>query len=273
MRSRLADIAAWRRVVHRSGAALMGAVCVGVLAVAPARAALFEDDDARRAILELRKENEQMRARMAELNNQVKLLSDQLTQTQRSLLDVNAGNEQLRAELARLRGQDETLTRDVADLQKVVKEGGQSTEDRLRKLEPQAPTAEVRESRATADEKRVYEEAIGQLRIGEYDKAAAALSAFLRKFPNSGYSDIARYWLGNAQYGRRDYKEAINSFRTFVAAAPTHARAPEAMLAMANCQIEMQDGKAARRTLEELIRNYPQSEAAVAGRERIAQLK
>lgn len=260
--------------MHRSGAAILGAVClVGLLASVPARAALFEDDDARRAILDLRKDNEQVRARMAELSNQVKLLSDQLTQTQRSILDVNATNEQLRAELARLRGQDETLTRDVADLQKIVKEGGQTTEDRLRKLEPQAPTAEVRENRAVAEEKRIYEEAIGQLRIGEYDKASAALSAFLRKYPNSGYADIARYWLGNAQYGRRDYKEAINSFRTFVTAAPTHARAPEAMLAMANCQIEMQDGKAARRTLEELVRTYPQSEAAVAGRERIAQLK
>jgi tol-pal system protein YbgF len=95
----------------------------------------------------------------------------------------------------------------------------------------------------------------------------------LRRYPTGSYTDIARYWLGNAQYGRRDYKEAINSFRAFVTAAPTHARAPEAMLAMANCQVEMQDTRAARRTLEELVRTYPQSEAAVAGRDRMTAIR
>ena len=45
------------------------------------------------------------------------------------------------------------------------------------------------------------------------------------------------------------------------------------MLAIANCQIELKDTKAARRTLDDLIKTYPQSEAAQAGRERLASLK
>ena len=50
-------------------------------------------------------------------------------------------------------------------------------------------------------------------------------------------------------------------------------RAPEAVLSIANCQIELKDTRAARKTLEDLIKAYPQSEAAVAGKERLARLK
>ena len=97
--------------------------------------------------------------------------------------------------------------------------------------------------------------------------------AFLRRYPGSGYADSARFWLGNALYGKRDYKEAIVSFRAIVNNAPDHPRAPEALLAVANCQVETKDTKGARATIAELIKTYPKSEAAQAGRERLAALK
>jgi TolA-binding protein len=37
--------------------------------------------------------------------------------------------------------------------------------------------------------------------------------------------------------------------------------------------LELKDAKAARRTIDELIKTYPQSEAAQAGKERLASLK
>ena len=72
---------------------------------------------------------------------------------------------------------------------------------------------------------------------------------------------------------RREYKEAIASFRSMLAARPEHPKAPEAMLAIANCQVELKDTKGARKTIGELVQAYPKSEAAQAGRERLAALK
>ena len=94
-----------------------------------------------------------------------------------------------------------------------------------------------------------------------------------RRWPNSGFIDSVRFWAGNALYGKRDYKEAIASFRAFIANSPDHARVPEALLAVANTQAEMKDTKGARATLGDLLKRYPQSEAAQAGRERLAALK
>ena len=114
---------------------------------------------------------------------------------------------------------------------------------------------------------------MGLVRRGDFNEAAAALTSFQRRFPASGYSDSARFWLGNAQYGRRDYKEAIATFKSFISGNPEHPRAAEALLALANCQIELKDGKSARRSLDDLVKLYPGTEAAQAGKERLASLK
>ena len=103
--------------------------------------------------------------------------------------------------------------------------------------------------------------------------AAAALSSFQRRYPASGYTESVLFWLGNAQYGQRNYKDAIASFRALVGSYADHPKAPEALLSIVNCQVELKDTKAARRTIGELVQAYPKSEAAQAGRERLASLK
>jgi tol-pal system protein YbgF len=241
-----------------------------VAGAASAHAALFSDDEARKAILDLRarvtQNEEQAKARQAELTAQIQ-------QLQRSLLELNNQLERLRGDLAAQRGQNEQLARDVADLQRRQKDIAQGVDDRMRKFEPQSVSLDGKDFLADPDEKRMYDEAIAQLRSGDFVATATSLNAFLRRYPASGYVDSARFWLGNALYGKRDYREAVATFRTFVATAPQHPRAPEAMLAMANSQLEMKDAKSARVTLNELVKNYPQSEAAQAGRERLAALK
>jgi tol-pal system protein YbgF len=266
-----AAISPWRAACGR------GALLLALAAALPAHAGLFDDDEARKAILDLRARitaaDDASKARSAELATTNAQLAEQVQQLKRSLLDLNNQLELLRAEMARMRGNDEQLARDVSEIQRRQKDLAQGVDERVRKLEPQKVSVDGKEFLADADEKRLYEEAMALLRSGDFDKAASALSTFARRYPASGYGDSVRYWLGNAQYGRKDYKEAIASFRAFVAAAPEHARAPEALLAIANCQAEMKDVRSARRTIDELIKAYPKSEAAVAGKERLATLK
>ena len=50
-------------------------------------------------------------------------------------------------------------------------------------------------------------------------------------------------------------------------------RASESMLSVANCQLELKDIKAARKTLAEVVKSYPHTEAAAAASERLAKLK
>ena len=249
------------------------AAAVLMLIAASAQAQLFPDNEARKAILELRATDENQSKRLSEMAGANRELLDQVQQLRRSLLELNNQLEALRGDLARQRGGNEQLARDVAELQRQQKDIAQGVNDRIRKLEPQKVAVDGKEFLADADEKRLYDEAFAFIRSGDFAGAVAAFSAFSRRYPASGYLDSVRFWLGNAQYGKREYKEAIGSFRAFIIAAPDHVRVPEAMLAVANCQAEMKDSKAARATLAELVKRYPQSEAAQAGKERLAALK
>lgn len=235
-----------------------------------AQAGLFDDEEARKAILDLRARiqasDEANRARVADL---AKANGEQADQLRRSLLDLNAQLEAQRADSAKLRGAVEQLTRDLAELQRSTK----AIDDRLRPLEPQKVALDGREFVAEPDEKRAYDQALATLRNGDFDKAAAMLGGFVQRYPTSGYGESARFWLGNALYGQKNYKEAVAVFRALVTGSPNHPRTPEAMLAMANCQIEMKDNRAARKTIDDLVKAYPASEAAAAGKERLGSLK
>jgi tol-pal system protein YbgF len=249
------------------------ALALALFAALPVRAALFEDEDARKAILDLRGKVSQGDEQRNQLAATVKQLSEQIQQLQRSLLDLNNQNEQLRSELARVRGQDEQMLRDLSEVQRKQKDIAQGVDDRMRRLEPQPVSLDGQDFTADPDEKRAHDEAMAALRAGEFERASTQMQVFLKRYPASGYEQSVRYWLGNAQYGQRQYKDAIAIFRGFVTAAPGHLRAPEALLALANCQAELKDNKSARRTLEELLKVYPKSEAAQAGRERLLALK
>lgn len=253
------------------------AMAAALLAAGSAHAGLFDDDEARKAILDLRNRLTAMedanKARTTELATSNAALTEQIAALRRSLLDLNSQLEAMRGDMAKLRGNDEQMLRDLAEVQRKQKDVGIALDDRLRKLEPVKVSIEGREALVDPDEKRAYDDALAAIRGGDFDKSVNMLSAFQRRYPGSAYSDMSRFWLGNALYGKRDYKEAIAAFRSFVASAPEHPRAPEALLALANSQAEMKDPRGARKTIEELMKAYPQSEAAQAGKERLASIR
>ena len=238
-------------------AALLVCMSVG------ANAALFEDDEARRAILELRQRVEAMRVQSEQR------LTDENGQLRRSVLDLQNQIESMRGDMQRMTGQNEQLARTVSEIQQRQTE----IDDRLKKSEPGKVSVDGREFTADPREKADFDAALGVFRGGQFAQAQTAFAEFVKRYPQSGYTPSALFWLGNAQYATRNYTEAIANFRSMLSLAPDHAKAPEAVLSIANCQIELKDTRAARRTLEDLTKAYPQSEAAQAGRERLSRLK
>ena len=91
-------------------------------------AALFEDDEARRAILELRQ-------RVDVLNQSSQRSAEDSAQLRRALIDLQSQIEGLRAEVATLRGQNEQLVREAAELQRRHKDMAQGVDERLRQFD------------------------------------------------------------------------------------------------------------------------------------------
>lgn len=235
-----------------------------------ANAALFDDDEARRAILDLRQKVDAQQLRNVD---ELKKANEDNAQLRRSILDLSNQLEVLRGDLARLRGQDEQLARDVAEMQRKQKDMTQGVDDRLRKFEPSKVTVDGKEFVASPAEIRDFDAALATLRKGEFAPAQTAFLEFFKRYPETSYRPSALFWLANAQYALRAYREAIANFKSVVALAPDHLRAPESALSIANCQVELKDNVSARKTLGDLIKVYPQSEAASVAKDRLTKLK
>ena len=262
-------------------ATLLGLLFMGFSS--PLHAGLFEDDEARRAILDLRQKVETMRMSIEVLRSENQSLikkgsevtdknQDELQVLRRSMLDLQNQIESLRADLAKSLGANESMLKSLSEWQREQKDKIQAQDDRLRKLEPLKVTLDGREFLVEPAEKREHDLALDIFRKGEYGQAAMQWSDFVRRYPQSGYKPTALFWLGNAQYAVKDYKEAMASFRSLVALAP-HPRVPESLLALANCMIELKDTRGARKVLEDLIKAHPESEAAAAAKDRLSRLK
>ena len=231
--------------------------CCPVLPVQQASASLFEDDEARRHILDMREKMKEVEQEKADKS---------------SLLAVANQNEALRDEIAKLRGQIEVLTNQITTLENRQKDFYLDLDTRLKKLEPQQMTVNGQAVTVGADEVQSFNKAEELFAAANYKGAVTAYSDFMKNFPKSHLLAKAQYQLGNAYYLQGDYKNALKNQSAVVRRYPKNVITPDAMLNMASCQLGLQDIDAAKKTLSELVKKYPKSEAAKGAKERLAKL-
>ena len=257
------------------------ACCLSSLSLL-ANAALFGDDEARRAILDLRQRLEttqqNLKSQTAEMvkSQAAEIVKSQAVENANlrgNLLELQNQIEGLKSEQSRLRGTLENLLRELTDIQLKQKDILQSVDTRLNRFEPVKIVLDGLEFQADPAEKKQYDNALAVFRTGDFAAAQSSLLGFLLSHPSSGYASSALFWLGNAQYATKDYKESMLNFRKLLTIAPLHTRAPDAMLAISNCLIELKDLKAARRAMEDLIKLHPTSDAAQTAKDRLSRLK
>lgn len=200
--------------------------------------ALFSDDDARKAILDLRKS---LATAQMDLQNQI---------------------EKLKVENAELRGKVEVLEKQGDDINTSQKTYYQDLDTRLGNFEPRTATIEGVSGTVQPDEKKAYDEALKTFQAGNLKKADGDFSIFSKKYSNSPYTPLALFWSGNSKYANKDYSGAITQLQSLIKRYPTHPRIPSAMLTLGNAQSENGNKTAAKKTFAEIISKYPDTEAA-----------
>ena len=247
------------------------ALLLCVIGAPHARAALFDDEEARRQVKDLSiRTNERL---------------DTLSKAQ---IDLANQIQALREDNAKLHGLLETLTYELDAAKKRQQDFYIDLDGRLRKLEtqqaapppaaadgsaPAAPdaTADAAKKPASdpAAEARDYEAALNLFRSNKIKEAAAAFDAFVKAHPESTLAPNAQYWLGNANYALHDCKKAIDAHRVVVARWPQNPKAPDSLVNIATCQQELGDAKGAKATYESVLSKYPSSPAATTAKQRL----
>jgi tol-pal system protein YbgF len=225
--------------------------------------AIFDDTEARRAILELRQQVRVLEERVAklEVSNQGQhiALSQSLSEKDR--------------EISRLRGEVEVANNNIRKLQEDNKLLYTNLDDRMKKLEPKAVQVEGQELNVVPEQFNAYQVALSQFKLANYKDAARLFEEFLSKHRSSTLEPQVRYFLGSAKFAQGDYKAALVTQRDLAKDFPDNPRAPDALLSMASCQLELKSILGAKKTLGELLAKYPNSSAAASAKSRLEALK
>jgi tol-pal system protein YbgF len=200
----------------------------------------FADDDARRAILDLREQ-----------------LKQQSQQDQRARLQLADQMHSMQQEITQLRQQIELLA------------GQQASGGNAHRGSANPPGASANDPA----EQAAYDGAIEQFSQAQYKDASESLTAFLALYPNSQLAPTAKFYLGSSRYAMKDYKGAIEELNQLVQQTPNDPRSPDALLVIAGSQIELNNRAGAKASLERIVKSYPNSKASETAKNRLQLLQ
>jgi tol-pal system protein YbgF len=212
-----------------------------------------------------------------------------------SLVELSSEVERLRSETTALRGEIETLRFETENSDSRQRELYVDVDRRLQSLEtgprafeppppsdpsfgaPAAAAAGVAAgaavaARPTGSDQQNYQAAFDMISARRYEEAGAAFETFLAQFPTSPLADNAQYWLAETYYVRGQFDGALPEFRKVLEQYPQSAKLPDALLKVGYCQIELGDRTAARTSLQEVMRQFPDTTAARLASQRLTSL-
>lgn len=218
-------------------------------------------------LLTLYNDIQTLKDQVAKLNGMGEVQGHQLDQLDRRQLDL-------------YQSLDQRITAQALALEKLKTQvGGAEPTPPGAPVAPPAPAAAPPTAGAgpvpaqATGETQTYEAALARFKKGEYRGAAEDFKAFQKKFPSSSLAANAQFWVGYSLYSLKDYKAAIAAMRSLLGNHRQTPKAPDALLTIASCQVELNQMAAAKATLKELVRQYPHSSAAAIGRKRLDLLK
>ena len=213
--------------------------------------ALFGDDEARKAILDLREKVEAAQNAQLMLQGQI---------------------EELREQNARLTGRLEELANQLAMEQRSKRDLYADLDKRLAGLEPGDVEVDGRTIHVSAEEKRLYTAALSYFAQGKYEESEALLRNLTSLYPQTGYMPAALFWLGNTLYAAGELKQALEVENKLLENFPKDARVPDALLTKAAAEVGLGQRANATKTLQTIIKQHKDSQAADVAKERLKSL-
>lgn len=221
-----------------------------------------------------------------------------LAELSRKVSSTEAGREQKNAEeLGRLRGLIEQLRYDFDQAQRRNSEAIVGFDARLKGLEAEAigradgstgaapvsggsaplgatgSSPEAAPLSSAADEEALYLKSFDLLKGGKYDDAISGFKGMLAKYPQGNYSDNAWYWTGESYYIKKDFPNALASYRSLLEKFASSPKVPDALLKTGIIQQEQKKTDAAKGAYNRVVKEFPNSSAAIQARTRLGQLR
>lgn len=137
------------------------------------------------------------------------------------------------------------------------------------KIEKQKEESKKEEQPAKKDAKDIYMEAYGDYKSGKTQEAREKFKSILKDYPESEYTDNARYWIGEAYYKDKDYENAILAYDELLRKNPDSNKTPDALLKQGLAFYAIKEDDLGKITLEKLIKRFSGSEQAKIAKKKL----
>jgi len=233
---------------------------------AQGHAALFDDKEARKKILELEAttttQHQAAQADLAALKKTQQVIEQRLVEIEaitkgQGLLDMQNQIEGLKQEVAKLKGELELASHNVNLTQQRQKDLYGDADARLRKLEQGQP---VSNASANPNPVAVAEAPPASVAAPAAPVAAAPAASTPEPAKNSQEYQLLELAHGLAKEAK--YKDAFNAYDKFLKDYPNSAYAPDAMYGLGYAQFALKNYKSAMATQQKLLDAHPDNPRA-----------
>ena len=134
-------------------------------------------------------------------------------------------------------------------------------------------SASASQTLTPAQIKAIYDNAYLDLNRGNYSLALIGFQDYLNRDPESDLSDNAQYWIGECYYAQRQFGRAIEELAVVDRSYPLGDKVPASLLKIGYSYLQLDDRKAAKEILRDLINRFPMSDEAAQARAKIQTLE
>jgi tol-pal system protein YbgF len=122
--------------------------------------------------------------------------------------------------------------------------------------------------KASGNPDQEYTAALATYRAREHGQAVLDFVDFIAKYPKHPLAGNAQYWIGEAYWAQRDYRQALVEFEKVFEHGP--AKTPDALLKIGLCHLRLNDVPRAQKAWQRVVNDYPKSEPAAMARSLLA---
>ena len=204
---------------------------------------------------------------LAEKDRQIDSMRTENTGVRQRMIKMEQDNKNLEARLSE--SEMKVMTeRDRADKAEAAL--------RSASVKPEQPVKAIvasasKEPKSSPEQSAGYQEGLEWVKAKKFDEAIGKFESLLRGGIGNDLADNCHYWLGEADYAKKQYEPAIKHFE-MVMNYPKSEKTGDAHYMMGQCYERLGDKAKAKSEYETVVKDYPTSSRVQTAKERAAKL-
>ncbi len=203
-------------------------------------------------------------------------LQKEIIKTKKEVYSLKKGQRDIKVKLDKLSARVDNISQmasqNALEIQKIKTKlseletkGVSSSVPTERTSYQQSTSSSGMESTSQLTDKELYKQALEEYAKQNYQNARRLLAMLIKEYPYSKYYDNALFWIGQTYYMEGDYEQALKFFDKIIkeceaGTAPDCNKLPMAMLKKAYALVNMGNIAEARKVLNDLILQFPDSD-------------